>query len=266
MKHYDHHHATVAEARACEAQRQGGTTVTATKPQAKPTSAVMDRLRRQAGQPAPTVAATRTNTTATRPARAAQGKPGFVAYPASEKAVKYAKDLIEGRDHSLISLAASEVMMHLLEGKPVSAQECSLLIDDLRAMPRKDVKSASNPNNAPQAQAQAASGPSLRDLCEGLADKGYYALRTPGSADEIHYYRVTRNTKSGYVKVQEQASDTLWPVDYKRALKVVAAIQEDAEAARNLYADTLERCYRCGRTLTDEESRALRIGPDCRSK
>ena len=266
MRHYDHHHATVAEARACEAQRQGGTTVTATKPEAKPTSVVMDRLRRQAGQPAPSVATTRTNTTATRPARRAQATPGFVAYPASEKAKGYAMDLIEKRDSNLISLAASEVMMHLLEGKPVSAQECSLLIDDLRAAPRKDVKSVGKPVNAPEAQAEAANGPTLRDLCEGLADKGYYALRTPGSSDEIHYYRITRS-KKGYVKVQEQASDTLYPMDYRRALAVVKAIIESGEeAARHLYADTLERCYACGRTLTDETSRALRIGPDCRSK
>lgn len=266
MRHYDHHHATVAETFACETKRRAGTTVTATKPEAKPTSVVMDRLRRQAGQPAPSVATTRTNTTATRPARRAQATPAFVAYPASPKAVKYANDLINSRDTNLISLAASEVMMHLLEGKPVSAQECSLLIDDLRAAPRKDVKSASKPTNAEQGPSEAANGPSLRDLCEPLADKGYYALRTPGSADEIHYYRITRS-KRGYVKVQEQASDTLYPVDYRRALAVVKAIIETGEeAARHLYADTLERCYACGRTLTDETSRALRIGPDCRSK
>lgn len=265
IKHFNHSHATVAEVRECTF----GTATTAPAPQAaapaKAGSVVLDRLRRQAGQELPAVLTERKHTAKTPVAKATSKKPAFVAYPASEKAKSYAMDLIEKRDANLISLASSEVMMHLLEGKPVSAQECSLLIDDLRAAPRKDVKSVGKPVNAEQAQAEGTNGPTLRDLCADLADKGYYALRTPGTTDEIHYYRITRG-KKGYVKVQEQASDTLWPVDYKRALKVVAEIIKDAAGAQDLYGATLERCYRCGRTLTDETSRALRIGPECRSK
>lgn len=271
MKHYDHHHTTVAEARACEAQRAGGIVITKPEPQAaKPLYAA--RLERAHTKATPVAKA------------AAKPTPGFVARPAHPNRVKFANDLINKRDHSLISFAANEVMMNVLDGKPVSRDEIALLIEDLLAAPRKDVKSASNPNNAhdittckvypckacaehtngTQAKAKA-EGPSLRDLAEPLADKGYYALRDQENPGKIHYYRITR--RKGYVKVQEQASDELWPVDYRRSLAVVKALLEgDVEAAQHLYADTLEKCYRCGRTLTDETSRALRIGPECRKK
>lgn len=242
MKHYDHHHTTVAEARACEAQR--GTTKTAEKP------LYATRLERAHTKATPVAKA------------AAKPAPAFVAKPAHPNRVKFANDLINKRDTNLISFAANEVMMNVLGGKPVSADEIGLLIDDLLAAPRKDVKSASNPNNAPQAQAQAANGPTLRDLCATLADEGYYALRAEGV---VHFYRVSRS-KKGYVKVQEQASDTLHPVDYRRSLAVAKAITENTEAAQQLYAQELGQCYACARTLTDETSRELGIGPVCRSK
>ena len=249
MKHYDHHHTTVAEARACEAQRQQGTVITKPEPQAaKPL--YLTRLERAHAKATPV-------------AKATQAQPAWMNSPAHPNRVKYANDLINKRETAGLPVNLLEVAMHLMEGKPVSAGEIAPLIDALRECPRKG---NATPAPAAQAKAEATSEPTLRDLAEGLADKGYYALRTPGSVDEIHYYRITRS-KKGYVKVQEQASDTLWPVDnYRRAQAVVKAIQEDVEAARNLYADTLERCYACGRTLTDELSRALRIGPDCRSK
>ncbi len=38
------------------------------------------------------------------------------------------------------------------------------------------------------------------------------------------------------------------------------------ETAMALYGQTLGYCGRCGRSLTDETSRALGIGPVCRNK
>jgi hypothetical protein len=42
----------------------------------------------------------------------------------------------------------------------------------------------------------------------------------------------------------------------------------DAEPAQAaiLYGQTLGHCWKCNRTLTDELSRKLGIGPDCRAK
>lgn len=267
MKHYDHTHATVAETFACEVSR--GNLLEATRPAERPLYAT--RLERAHTKATPVAKA------------AAKPTPGFVAAPAHPNRVKFAHDLIAKRDTDMISIEAVEVMMHLMEGKPVSATEIALLIENLLAAPRKDSKAASNPNrlvhditsctvypckacaehtNGTQAKAQ---GPSLRDLAEPLADKGYYALRDQENPGKIHYYRITR--RKGYVKVQEQASDELYPVEYRRSLAVVKALLDSGvEAAQHLYADTLEKCYRCGRTLTDETSRALRIGPDCRAK
>lgn len=250
MKHYDHHHATVAEARTCESQRRAGTVITKPEPQAaKPL--YLTRLERA-------------HTKATPVAKASSQQPAWATSPAHPNRVKYANDLLGKRETGSLPVNLLEVAMHLMEGKPVSAGEIGPLIDALRDCPRKGTATP-----APVAQAEAepakATGPTLRDLAEPLADKGYYALRDQENPGKIHYYRITR--RKGYVKVQEQASDELWPVDYRRALAVVKALLDSGvEAAQHLYADTLEKCYRCGRTLTDETSRALRIGPECRKK
>jgi hypothetical protein len=49
-------------------------------------------------------------------------------------------------------------------------------------------------------------------------------------------------------------------------VKVAQAIGVDPQAAMTRYGQELGHCGRCGRTLTDEESRGRGIGPDCWSK
>jgi hypothetical protein len=95
---------------------------------------------------------------------------------------------------------------------------------------------------------------------------GRYAIQEPRE-DKLHFYRVTRWKDSKRIKVQEQASDTLYPVHgWTQAKLVLDAIRKNPRAAAELYADELGQCYYCGRTLTDEESRAARVGPICRDK
>lgn len=94
---------------------------------------------------------------------------------------------------------------------------------------------------------------------------GYYAVANSGP-DDIHYFRVSRY-RSGDVKIQEQASDTLHPVYGGRAKAVLTTIRTvGAREASELYGRTIGRCGRCNRTLTNAESRAVGIGLDCRSK
>jgi hypothetical protein len=47
------------------------------------------------------------------------------------------------------------------------------------------------------------------------------------------------------------------------ALKAIEAA--GYEAARMTFAQELGRCYNCGKTLTDDTSRELGIGPKCRA-
>lgn len=103
-----------------------------------------------------------------------------------------------------------------------------------------------------------------RDKFADVPD-GYYAV----TAEEGHlaFYRVS-TWKSGDRKVQVQASDELHQVKgHKAADAILAKVREvTAPLAGKLYADEIGNCWRCGRTLTDAESRARGIGPVCINK
>ena len=106
------------------------------------------------------------------------------------------------------------------------------------------------------------------DNFEDVPD-GYYAV---GDADDIKFYRVSTGRKGGayegrrFVKVQ--ASDELHSIrnpSHREA--ILTAIREMGwEQSMALYGQHIGRCGRCRRTLTDAESRAAGIGPECRKK
>lgn len=96
---------------------------------------------------------------------------------------------------------------------------------------------------------------------------GHYAVRTDGVVKFYRIKLVTAGNYAGRVFVEAQASDTLYPVKSPSTLtEVLTAILADVPAAEQLYGSELGKCCRCNRTLTDETSRALGIGPECRSK
>lgn len=95
------------------------------------------------------------------------------------------------------------------------------------------------------------------------ATMGHFAVRADGI---VKFYRV-KALANGRVYVDAQASDALYPVKTLVTLtEVLTAILADPAAAATLYGTELAQCYRCNRTLTDETSRSLGIGPECRSK
>jgi len=94
---------------------------------------------------------------------------------------------------------------------------------------------------------------------------GRYAL-----VDEhgvVKFYSVDRPTEgrwAGRTFVNAVASDERHPIRNRESRNaILAAIAEQPERAMRLYAAELGRCGYCGRTLTDETSRAAGIGPDC---
>lgn len=95
---------------------------------------------------------------------------------------------------------------------------------------------------------------------------GYYAVRDAGSND-IHFFRVSR-FRDGGIKVQEQASDTLHPVRRggRRTAILNAILAVGWRASQELYGQTIGRCGRCNRTLTDSTSRDRGFGDDCWGK
>lgn len=93
--------------------------------------------------------------------------------------------------------------------------------------------------------------------------KGRYALR--GDDDIVRFYQVKISQKTHRPYVMQQLSDDLIPVRWNNGGHAVyAQIGEDVLGAARLYGQELGRCSVCGRTLTNEESRAYGVGPECR--
>jgi hypothetical protein len=95
---------------------------------------------------------------------------------------------------------------------------------------------------------------------------GYYAIEID---DTTKFYRLRTAGKNSrypgrrYLKVQ--ASDEFHPIRSTATRNAVLAMIRKAgiDDARRAYGRLIGSCGRCGRTLTDETSRARGIGPDC---
>lgn len=93
---------------------------------------------------------------------------------------------------------------------------------------------------------------------------GYYAIASTGSND-LAFYRVKHSDKWGISLSLVVGGHSDMFVARKNIAGIVERIAADAGAAKR-YADEIGSCYRCNKTLTDDESRRLGIGPTCRSR
>jgi uncharacterized protein DUF6011 len=93
---------------------------------------------------------------------------------------------------------------------------------------------------------------------------GRYAVEEDGV---LKFFKVKNGNRAGMVFLDVQASDDWHAIrQVARIRKIVATIAQDPHAAMVRYGHELGECGRCGRTLTDEASRAAGIGPICASK
>lgn len=110
----------------------------------------------------------------------------------------------------------------------------------------------------PNRRAEATDFPKVAD--------GRYALREADGV--VRFYKVdcpTEGRWAGRCFLSIQASDELHAIkSLGRKREVLGAIAADPIAALKLYGQELGKCGHCGRTLTDETSRAFGIGPVCR--
>lgn len=118
-------------------------------------------------------------------------------------------------------------------------------IDALKEIPR-DGKASPAPT-APQAD---------------VAD-GYYAITSTGSND-LAFYRVTSSEKWGKSVQLIVGGHADQFVRRAAVAGILARIAADPEAGPR-YGQEIGQCCACNRTLTDEESRRLGIGPKCRA-
>lgn len=95
---------------------------------------------------------------------------------------------------------------------------------------------------------------------------GHYAVQAAGDS-QLGFYRVG-TTKRGFRKLHRQLSDDhiyISPQDpHNEAVWI--AIAADPAAAAKRYGHELGICGVCSRTLTNEISRELGIGPVCRAR
>lgn len=96
-------------------------------------------------------------------------------------------------------------------------------------------------------------------------DEGRYAIVVDGVTK---FYRVSKGKGrwEGRTFVAVQASDDLHNIYGGAARAILAEIAKAPMEAMVRYGHELGVCGRCGRTLTDEASRAAGIGPVCASK
>jgi hypothetical protein len=94
--------------------------------------------------------------------------------------------------------------------------------------------------------------------------EGRYAIENGEGV--LRFYHVEVSDKGRY-DVRVQASDELHPLpNWTIARAVLAEIEKDPKAAAIRYGLELGVCGKCGRTLTNESSRAAGIGPVCAGK
>jgi hypothetical protein len=155
--------------------------------------------------------------------------------------------LVNERDVTSLSDEQQQYIVRVIQGLSVpTPAQASRIIDALLALPRKADPVETSPD----------------------VPAGRYAVVNPSSG-VTEFFKVDRPEDgkwAGYVFVKQQASDDLYPVKGARRDEVLARIAVDHRAAMVLYGHELGACGNCGRTLTDEVSRAMGIGPDCAAK
>jgi hypothetical protein len=93
---------------------------------------------------------------------------------------------------------------------------------------------------------------------------GRYAVEHNGV---LKFFKVKNGNRAGFIFLDVQASDEWHAIRNLTYIReIVSLIAQDQDAAMIRYGHELGECGRCGRTLTDEASRAAGIGPVCASK
>ena len=115
----------------------------------------------------------------------------------------------------------------------------------------------------------------VQDNCVGMSDV-YFALPSHTGNNDLDFYALVQShRKTGTVMVLRrvlggrtlESSPVVRKAEAERVLNTLRAMStEESDEAMKRFADELGRCCLCGRTLTDEASRARGMGADCAEK
>jgi Family of unknown function (DUF6011) len=103
-----------------------------------------------------------------------------------------------------------------------------------------------------------------------IPEPGYYSVTIPVPSENnemlVRFYRVTKRRNSDYKTFSRMSSDRPIAIDPIEAKLAAAVINAAPQLAMSAYGKLIGHCGCCGRALTDEESRARGIGPECIKK
>lgn len=156
---------------------------------------------------------------------------------ATEPQVNYLEGLRDGKD--LSSLTPEQIAwLRDVDFSKIPKTRASDVISQLKALPWMPRDAAHTPD----------------------VPNGRYAI--PKEDGTLMFYSIKQGNTVTFVDVW--ASDARWPVkSSEERNRILTAIKNDPDAGPR-FGREIGRCYVCGRTLTDETSRALGIGPVCR--
>jgi hypothetical protein len=133
-----------------------------------------------------------------------------------------------------------------------------------RGLPTPDVRDRWEASAAIDDMMKIRPAPKAPTAGPAVAD-GRYALL--GLDDVVRFYVVRSPAEGrwqGWTFVDAMASDDRWPIKNRdEKARILAAIAADPMGALARFGREIGSCGHCGRTLTDEESRARGIGPVC---
>lgn len=165
---------------------------------------------------------------------------------ATEKQINFILSLDSQREPSNLSQSALDYLDNLKGGnaQPISKKAASQIIDLFLNAPRKPREVVKNH--------------SVKD--------GRYAIKIEGKVRFFHVNTPDYGRWIGHTFVGEQFGDIVESVRNKQFRdRVLVMIDKDVNASAR-YGQELGICGRCSRPLTTEESRAIGIGPICRTK
>jgi hypothetical protein len=174
---------------------------------------------------------------------------------------------------ALLERLVAERIPHANELDDIAKSFCRIALHTLRALRNgtrynrralsviiDEVMQVRVPRTAQPAPTRTTTTTTLPDV-----PSGHYAIPSTGDND-LAFYRVDRPTEGQhagrvFVKMIVGGHPDM-NVRRDAIAGILARIAADPEAGPR-YGQTIGRCCRCNRTLTDETSRAAGIGPDC---
>lgn len=167
---------------------------------------------------------------------------------ATDSQMSYLRNLLAERE---VPTSQVEQVQEALGGQ-LTKRQASTWIDALQQHP-KTARPQANTTSLPDVPA------------------GHYATASRTGNNDLDFWRVDRPTQGQwagrtFVKrvIGGHEDQRVNLTETRAALEAILAA--GLEEASRAYGQSIGRCGRCNRSLTDETSRAYGIGPDCRSK